>query len=138
MPKIQLLNIQRQDIVKGKVVWTMTSKANEDLSRICQIIHQTVDVEKIYLFGSYAYGTPNQESDYDLCVLIPDHSLRPADAVKRIRRALFPVQGTPLDVIVYRTEVFKQRQAQPSLERKIAREGIILYEQQGEMEQRMV
>ena len=116
----------------------MTAKANEELSRICQIIGQTVDVEKIYLFGSYAYGAPNEESDYDLCVLIPDQSLRPADAVKRIRRALFTVQTTPLDVIAYRTEVFQQRQAQPSLERKIAREGVILYEQQREMEQRMV
>ncbi len=115
----------------------MTAKANEELSRICQIIGQTVDVEKIYLFGSYAYGAPNQESDYDLCVLIPDYSLRPTDAVKRIRRALFTVQTTPLDVIAYRTEVFQQRQAQPSLERKIAQEGVILYERQREMEQRM-
>lgn len=115
----------------------MTAKANEELSRICRIIDQTVDVEKIYLFGSYAYGAPDEESDYDLCVLIPDHSLRPTDAVKRIRRALFAVQTTPLDVIAYRTEVFQQRQAQPSLERKIAREGVILYERQREMEQRM-
>ena len=36
---------------------------------------------------------------------------------------LFMVQDTPLDVIVYHTGVFRQRQAQPSLERKIAREG---------------
>ena len=115
----------------------MTEKAKEELSRICRIIERTVDVEKIYLFGSYAYGTPNEESDYDLCVLIPEQTMRPAEAVKRIRRALFTVQTTPLDVIAYRTEVFQQRQAQPSLERKIAQEGVILYERQREMEQRM-
>ena len=78
----------------------MTAKAKEELSHICQIIAETVDTEKIYLFGSYAYGTPSGESDYDLCVLVSDTALRPADAVKQIRRALFTVQATPLDVIV--------------------------------------
>lgn len=115
----------------------MTVKAKEELSHICQIIAETVDAEKIYLFGSYAYGTPSRESDYDLCVLISDTALRPADAVKRIRRALFTVQATPLDVIVYHTGVFRQRQAHPSLERMIAREGVVLYEQPRDMEQRI-
>lgn len=115
----------------------MTVKVKEELSHICQIIAETVDAEKIYLFGSYAYGTPSRDSDYDLCVLVSDMALRPADAVKRIRRALFMVQDTPLDVIVYHTGVFRQRQAQPSLERKIAREGVVLYERPRDMEKRM-
>ena len=36
----------------------MSVKVKEELSHICQIIAETVDAEKIYLFGSYAYGTP--------------------------------------------------------------------------------
>lgn len=115
----------------------MTVKAKEELSHICQIIAETVDADQIYLFGSHAYGTPGRESDYDLCVLISDLTLRPADAVKLIRRALFAVQTTPLDVIVYHTGVFQQRQTQPSLERKIAREGVVLYERPRDVEQRM-
>ena len=59
----------------------MTVKVKEELSHICQIIAETVDAEKIYLFGSYAYGTPSRDSDYDLCVLVSDMALRPADAV---------------------------------------------------------
>ena len=62
----------------------------EKLKQICSVIHQTVDTEKIYLFGSYAYGVPTQNSDFDLCVIIPDNDLRPADAIKKIRRALYP------------------------------------------------
>jgi len=64
--------------------------------------------------------------------------LCPADAVKQIRRALFTIQATPLDVIVYHTGVFRQRQAHPSLDGKIAREGVVLYERPRDMEQRMV
>ncbi len=56
----------------------MTVKVKEELSHICQIIAETVDAEKIYLFGSYAYGTPSRDSDYDLCVLVSDMALRPA------------------------------------------------------------
>ncbi len=43
-------------------------------------------------------GLQAADSDYDLCVVIPDGSMRP-QCDQRIRRALFPVQTTPLDVI---------------------------------------
>ena len=114
----------------------MVNQLGETLTGICQVIDQTVDVEKIYLFGSFAYGTPTSDSDYDLCVVIPDGVLRPAEAMKRIRRALCPVQTMPLDIIVYRANAFLQRQESASLERKIAREGVLLYERE-KPEQRM-
>lgn len=110
---------------------------SSDLKDICRIIDNTVDTEQIYLFGSYAYGSPTAESDYDLCVVIPDDSLRPVDAVKQIRRALCPTQTMPLDVIVYRASSFRERQKTASLERKIAREGVLLHERERQ-QQRMV
>ena len=113
----------------------MTESVKNELSDICRIIDATVDTEKIYLFGSYAYGTPTDDSDYDLCVIIPENSIRPADAVKAIRRALFSAQSVPLDVIVYHSNAFHQRAEHASLERKIAREGVLLYEHR--LEQRM-
>lgn len=114
----------------------MTVKTGEDLRNICEIIDETVPTDRIYLFGSYAYGSPNADSDYDICVVIPDNSLRPVDAVKKIRRALYAVQETPLDIIVYHTSRFQQCQEYASMERKIAREGVLLYERPG-FEQRM-
>ena len=114
----------------------MVNQLEEYLTGICQVIDQTVDVEKIYLFGSFAYGTPTSTSDYDLCVVIPDGVLRPAEAIKRIRRALCPTQTIPLDIIVCRAGAFLQRQNSASLERKIAREGVLLYERE-KSEQRM-
>ena len=59
----------------------MTESVKNELSDICRIIDATVDTEKIYLFGSYAYGTPTDDSDYDLCVIIPENSLLPSDLV---------------------------------------------------------
>lgn len=105
----------------------MGVQETEKLKRICNVINQTVDTEKIYLFGSYAYGAPTESSDFDLCVVIPDDDLRPADAIRKIRRALYDMQDMPLDVIVYRSEDFARRQNTASLERKISREGVLLY-----------
>lgn len=107
----------------------------KELEPVCRIITETVKAEAIYLFGSRAYGIPTDDSDYDLCVIIPENSMRPADAVKAIRRALFSAQSVPLDVIVYRSNAFHQRAEHASLERKIAREGVLLYEHR--LEQRM-
>ncbi len=115
----------------------MTAEVRDELSGICRIIDETISVDKIYLFGSHAYGTPGRDSDFDLCVIIPDGTLRPVDAVKKIRRALFPTQTTPLDLIVYNAGTFLQRQESAPLERKIASEGVLLFERKG-LERRMV
>ena len=112
-----------------------TESLQKELEPMCRVITETVKAEAIYLFGSRAYGIPTDDSDYDLCVIIPENSMRPADAVKAIRRALFSAQSVPLDVIVYRSNAFHQRAEHASLERKIAREGVLLYEHR--LEQRM-
>ncbi|MDR0610151.1 MAG: nucleotidyltransferase domain-containing protein, partial [Planctomycetaceae bacterium] len=38
----------------------------DELDILTRIIVETVPVEQIYLFGSYAYGTPHKDSDLDL------------------------------------------------------------------------
>lgn len=105
----------------------MSVQELEKLQQISDVIKQTIKTEKIYLFGSYAYGTPTESSDFDICVIIPDNDIRPTDAIKAIRRALLPIQDTPLDIIVYKNTDFLNRQQTASLEQKISREGVVLY-----------
>ena len=115
----------------------MTGKVKSELNSLCRVISDTVDVNRIYLFGSYANGTSNSGSDYDLCVVIPDSDLRPVDVLRIIRRALYEMQKTPLDVLVYHDSRFEERKGCVSLENKIAREGVLLYERP-KLSQRMV
>lgn len=115
----------------------MELAVRKELDHICQVISETVDLKRIYLFGSYAYGSPNQESDYDLYVVIPDGLLRPLDAAAKIRRALFRIGSRPLDIITCYESRFQQRKEGPTLERTIAREGVLLYER-NELEQGVV
>ncbi|WP_407636714.1 nucleotidyltransferase domain-containing protein [Carboxydothermus ferrireducens] len=34
------------------------------------------DVERVYIFGSHAYGTPNSESDVDVCIITKDSIIK--------------------------------------------------------------
>ena len=115
----------------------MQQKENE-IRAITEVIKETVDCEKIYLFGSYAYGEPHKDSDLDFYVVIPDDADRPIVIRQKIRANLSALGRTmPIDIIATRSSRFADLSVLPSMERKIVREGILLYEQSG-LSQRMV
>jgi predicted nucleotidyltransferase len=41
----------------------------DEILQIRDAIVGAIPAEKIYLFGSYANGTPNEDSDYDIYVV---------------------------------------------------------------------
>jgi predicted nucleotidyltransferase len=43
-----------------------------ELDKLTELIVNAIPVEQIYLFGSYAYGTPHKDSDLDLYVVLKD------------------------------------------------------------------
>jgi predicted nucleotidyltransferase len=103
----------------------------QELDIITKIIADTVPVEAIYLFGSYAYGIPHKDSDVDLYVVFRDDlPVRELDAIFAIRKAVAPVQNMPLDVVGLKLNRFLDRKIYATLERKISREGVKLYGQQ--------
>ena len=104
------------------------SEIRQTLDEISQIIAKTVPVESIYLFGSYAYGTPGKDSDLDLYVVFKDDmSMRELDAIRSIRTAIDPVKNMPMDILGLKQNRFHDRKLYATLERKIVREGIKLY-----------
>ena len=99
-----------------------------ELEKLKEIIVKTLPIEQIYLFGSYAYGTPQKDSDIDLFIVLKDEvELREIDAAIQIRLAISEHQTLPLDLIVAKKSQYLKRKTAPTLERKIAREGILLY-----------
>ncbi|GBR75547.1 DNA polymerase beta domain-containing protein [Candidatus Termititenax persephonae] len=106
----------------------MNPKVQEQIDLIKNIIVATLPVEQIYLFGSYAYGKPHQDSDLDFYVVLDDKvELRNIDAAIKIRKAIDRKKEMPADILTSKQSVFRQRQAAPTLERQVAREGILLY-----------
>ncbi|MCL1880772.1 MAG: nucleotidyltransferase domain-containing protein, partial [Oscillospiraceae bacterium] len=87
-----------------------------------------VEVEKLYLFGSYAYGTPTEDSDYDFYMVIPNNGMRPIDASIEAQSSLWGLNVGAVDIVAGTSETFARRSIAPTLERKIACEGVMLYE----------
>ncbi len=61
--------------------------SDEVIHELARRIGQQFHPERIFLFGSYAYGTPAPESDIDLLVIMPT-SLREIQQAIKIRQYL--------------------------------------------------
>jgi len=85
--------------------------------------------EKIILFGSHAYGTPRENSDYDFFVVLQDDTEKPILVLQKIYRNLArkPIVA-PVDVLANYKSRFEWRSTQPTIERRIANDGVVLYE----------
>ena len=102
---------------------------NQEILKITEAIKQAIPAERIYLFGSYAYGTPNESSDYDFFVVIPDGGIKPLDAMIEAKQSIRTInRKMPVDILADYKSRFDDRKRLNTLERKIARDGVMLYE----------
>ncbi|MHB9295129.1 hypothetical protein PilKf_00870 [Pillotina sp. SPG140] len=103
---------------------------NDDIISIKDSILNTVgdDCEKIILFGSYAYGTPREDSDYDFYVVLKDGTEHPILVMQKIYECMCDTKYKPVDVLANYKSMFERISAQPTLDRTIADKGVVLYE----------
>jgi predicted nucleotidyltransferase len=95
----------------------------ETLSEISRRITTDLNPEQIILFGSHAWGTPTEESDVDLLIIVSESHESPHKRAVRVHRALrgLPV---PCDVIVRtRAEVDRLNPVRSSLLYRALTEG---------------
>ncbi|MBE7114429.1 nucleotidyltransferase domain-containing protein [Bacillus paranthracis] len=110
----------------------MNEKAQKELHTLVeQITNTNQEVVKVILFGSYAYGSPNEDSDFDLCVLVNDTVENVREIRKQIHLSLYEIMETPIDLMVYQVSKFKARASNVvTLEYKIDKEGVVLHGEQ--------
>ena len=61
-----------QEKSQNNILFYNLEKIQDKLDIIKKAILTFVPAEKIYLFGSYAYGHPTENSDIDIYVVVPD------------------------------------------------------------------
>lgn len=84
--------------------------------------------DQVILFGSRAWGTPSEESDLDLYVIVPESNERPLQRARRACGCLRGI-GVPTDVLVRtRAEADRYREVYASLESEIFEKGRVVYE----------
>ena len=108
----------------------MIDHLTDDILReIVNRIIAAVDPDKVILFGSYAYGEPQRQSDLDILVIkktdLPRH--------KRCIPVYDALRGLiiPKDIVVYTPEEVEDWENVPqSFLTSIIRKGRLLYERQ--------
>ena len=96
------------------------------IRRYARAIADEFRPEKIILFGSYAYGTPNEDSDVDLLVIMPTRNQH--DQAVRIQYRL--TAPFPIDLIVRKPAQVRWRLAEKeSFLTTVMSQGKLLYEE---------
>lgn len=102
---------------------------NDIVQRIVEHFHP----EKIILFGSRAYGTPHEDSDIDLFIIM-DSDLRPAQRSATVSLACHP-KGVSMDVIVRTPAEVQQRLDMGDFFiAEILEKGQVLYDHSGRVD----
>jgi predicted nucleotidyltransferase len=108
---------------------------------ICGIIVDSIKPERVYLFGSYAYGTPREDSDYDFYAVLPnDCPMRRHEVLDKARLSVFDDRLKnkrpfhPYDLLANKKRHFEKLCSEPTLMKIIAQQGIILYDSFGSNE----
>ena len=110
----------------------------DDLETLKEIILEKVPTDQIWLFGSYAYGTPHKDSDIDIytsyfvqstsIVMKDDAQMRELDAMTEVHGGMFDRRMMkPVDILAIKRNRFDYRADKFSMENKIKKEGVKIY-----------
>ena len=103
------------------------STIKNELDFITATIKANTIPESIYLFGSYANGVPNADSDIDIYVVVPDSEANTIELCAKIRLDLSQRKTLPIDLLIGRKSKFENRKNRLTLEKVIADEGVKIY-----------
>ena len=106
----------------------MKTQPNEQIEILKDTFNKKFAVKQIFIFGSHAYGEPDEDSDIDLCVITELNNKRKIDIIREIRRELIDLIPNPLDILVYSEQEFNERAGlRSTLEHKILTNGLKVY-----------
>lgn len=98
-----------------------------EINTVTEKILKKFNPSKIFLFGSYAFGTPTSDSDLDLCIVTDLAGKRKLNIIREIRREISSILHGSLDILLYGNDEFSQRASlSNTLEYKILHEGKLL------------
>ncbi len=96
---------------------------------------KNINLYKVILFGSYAYGEPDSWSDIDLIVVtndefFPKNYKEKSEVYLRVSNALTELtRKVPIDLIVYTKPMFEKFIELGSMfSKEVLQKGVVLYE----------
>lgn len=103
----------------------------ETIREVTRLIVARFHPERVVLFGSYARGEADPNSDVDLLVEMTS-PIESAGRGNPVRRAIAERFVLPLDVVVKSSEMVEKSRNDPySLVHQALEEGVVLYDRRG-------
>ena len=116
-------------VTPSQSCYATTRQRRRQIARLCAVIAREFQPEKIILFGSWAYGKPDTDSDIDLLVVMPFEGSPFRQAGTILNRVIQAVGVLPLDILVRTAEQLDERLALGDrFVREILERGKVLYE----------
>jgi predicted nucleotidyltransferase len=95
--------------VCGRWRGRMYSAIQDQLNFITATVKANTTPESIYLFGSYANGMPNSDSDIDIYVVVPDSEADIVELCAKISYDLAQKKTLSIDLLIGRKSIFENR-----------------------------
>jgi len=99
----------------------------EQIDAIKDTILKFVPAKYIYLFGSYAYGSPTEKSDIDIYIVTPDNISNFSELYAKIIGDLGDRKIFFVDLIFKTESVFNTRILKSNFEKAIFQKGKMIY-----------
>ena len=109
----------------------MKNLDKKQLQRALERIVKDLDPVAIYLYGSHAYGIPEEDSDIDILIIVGAEEGMPEGCYKKTVCAYRSLRGLkfPAELkVVSETEFENRSKWISSIERKVLEKGELLYE----------
>lgn len=81
----------------------------------------------VYLFGSYADGTYNEDSDLDFYIVVDDSHTDMLSLMSKAYKAIRGIRKHPVDILVGTKSRFDERKHSPTVENEVFHKGVLLY-----------
>ena len=84
--------------------------------------------QRIYLFGSFAEGKQDADSDFDFYIIVDNSEKDMLGLTAKAYKAIRHKQKRSVDIIVNTEETFENRKTrQLSVENEVAKKGVLVY-----------
>ncbi|HKS38109.1 MAG TPA: nucleotidyltransferase domain-containing protein [Verrucomicrobiae bacterium] len=105
----------------------MKTISQDLLNEVTRLLAAEFQPEQVWLFGSHAWGQPDEGSDVDLLVVVRQSDESPVRRAQRAHRCLRGL-GIAKDILVKtRAELERFRNVRSSLEAEILEHGRLIY-----------
>ncbi len=82
---------------------------------------------KVYLFGSFATGQNNDDSDFDFYIIVDDSQTDLVELMSRAYKSVRTIKKRPVDILVGTQSKFDERKHFQTIEGEVFQKGVLLY-----------